>query len=82
MLLIADLQALTDSNGRAPHVAGPVPEVALEVIRRGRVGKSTHVLKKPFNASELARGLRETLEDAPPEPGSPVASRMPFAEER
>jgi tryptophanyl-tRNA synthetase len=34
-LLIADLQALTDSSGRAAHVAGHVPEVALDYLAVG-----------------------------------------------
>ena len=40
-----------------------------EVIRRGLVRDEVHVLEKPFNAAELARALRATLDDAPPEPG-------------
>ena len=39
------------------------------VIRRGLVRDAKHVLEKPFNATELAAALRETLEDVPPEPG-------------
>ena len=34
-LLIADLQALTDSSGRAAHVAAHVPEVALDYLAVG-----------------------------------------------
>ena len=34
-LLIADLQALTDSSGRAAHVAQHVPEVALDYLAVG-----------------------------------------------
>ena len=34
-LLIADLQALTDSSGRAAHVAEHVPEVALDYLAAG-----------------------------------------------
>ena len=34
-LLIADLQALTDSSGRAAHVARHVPEVALDYLAVG-----------------------------------------------
>ena len=34
-LLIADLQALTDSSGRAAHVAQQVPEVALDYLASG-----------------------------------------------
>jgi tryptophanyl-tRNA synthetase len=34
-LLIADLQALTDSSGRAAHVASHVPEVALDYLAVG-----------------------------------------------
>jgi tryptophanyl-tRNA synthetase len=34
-LLIADLQALTDSSGRAAHVARQVPEVALDYLAVG-----------------------------------------------
>jgi CheY-like chemotaxis protein len=40
-----------------------------EVIRRGLMRDAKHVLEKPFNATELAAALRETLRDVPPAPG-------------
>ena len=57
-LLIADLQALTDSSGRAAQVAGHVPEVALDYLAVGIDPAQTTIATTEAVLRDVRGGVR------------------------